>query len=120
MNNKIKLINTGKCNILAMMVPDGTTKFRVDHSYPLQTRILYFPEGKMGESLFVDGYWQIVGIDSELTEEQWRELMLRTKSFLSGVFPVFHYSGFETAKESGLSLLEANGITEPTLILKQL
>lgn len=111
MNNNIKLIDTGKCNILAVMVPGGT----------IGANITKLDDGDPDDYLYInyddsqfiklpEGEWQILGISTEVTEGQWRELMLRTKSFLSGVFPVFHYSGFETAKESGLSLLESNGI----------
>lgn len=122
MNNKIKQFSTGKTDILAVMVPEGAhgfelTKWNYQKQDYLGRFTLLYDSLKMETNLkkgdrphvqLPEGNWQIVGLSTEVTEGQWRELMLRTKSFLSGVFPVFHYSGFETAKESGLSLIEAN------------
>lgn len=117
--SKIKLIDTDKCKLLAVMVPEYGWDFRVDYGNRV---VLSFACINEPDAIKLpEGNWQILGLSTELTEEQWSEIVKYVglpwcayKDYRS------NSNWFSTAKESGLSLLEANQITEPTLILKQL
>lgn len=87
------------------MVPEGVNKFKV-YEYGYSSTHLLMED--LTDLVLPQGNWQLLGISTELTEEQWRDLVS---------FHIFAYKDykttaiykFKTAKESGLSLLEANG-----------
>lgn len=115
--DNIKLIQTGKCEILVLKVPEGASKFYIYEADWLQEEhSLHWrmPDNTDGELYFSDAQseYEILGISTELTEEQWR-----------GVLPIRKFRGFRglyyedykgirvflaSAKQSGISLLEAN------------
>lgn len=121
--SKIKIIETGKCKLLAVMVPEGATK----HLYiPKINTVAFFNEDSKGRvvtesvkfTFLSEGNWQLLGLSTELTEEQWRDVVEET-TFGNNIIPIFrNYNrplpqwtfACATAKESGLSLLEANQI----------
>lgn len=112
MNNKIKLINTGKCNILAMMVPEGAKAWI--NPYIKEYLHVGHIHGDAHSLPLPEGNWQILGISTELTEEEWTNLLpievTNIQGFICGDYIDYldRNNYYETAKESGLSLLEAN------------
>lgn len=104
MNNNIKLINTGKCNILAVMVPDGAWKFGITSG----DRNLHYKIGTIRHiQKLPEGNWQILGLSTGLTESQWREVIKRQSTFGNDYY-YYDIKAYKTAEESGISLLEAN------------
>lgn len=131
--SEIKIIDTGKCKLLAVMVPEGASVFKIVMKYKSTSRLPCFEdrlktlyltyEGKLGalhEIKLPQGNWQILGLSTEITEEQWYDLV----NSLPDPYSNSHHRNykdycrnysitrsqyiFNTAKESGLSLLEAN------------
>lgn len=130
--SEIKQIDTGKCRLLAVMVPEGAILMPAIYPHVITYRI-----GNSMSSVFLPENWhhvnwQILGLSDELTEEQWRRLVDGKLDFLDGFGSVMQYPDFTdkahcylTAKESGLSLLEANECfsvnpySDPGLTMKQ-
>ena len=97
----MKTVNTNKCKLLAVEVPEGVDAwFNEQYPHFLQ----YYPEGEtMYERIVLpEGSYTILGRANEITEEQAREIMKQNRNALSS----FH------------SLCEVHGISNE-LILKQ-
>lgn len=104
----IKHINTGIAELIAVKVPDGTYGFSTErrtgnrmHLTWLEERLLY-PKGSLeilDATELPKGDWSLLGIAHDLTEEVWESVLPKARMLY-----------FDTATESGLSLLEANEI----------
>lgn len=121
-----KLLNTGIADLLVVPdVPEGADNIEIVKGLylPLGTHFLewWLPDtngvvSDGGSVELPEGYkYTVLGRASELTEEQWEYLVSRVDDglFIQGAaFENYHddETFFETATESGHSLLEANGI----------
>lgn len=112
--DKIKLIDTGKCRIYAVWLPEMRTDVRLRFN-----RFLTYRQPFSSHIERLNEACEIVGISDRLTEEQWAEF------FDEKLIPTVDNLGnssvqIVSASKQGLSLLEASGITEKTLILRKL
>lgn len=127
MTNQIKTIQLSTGTWVLVEVPKEAINFRMGDI----THDLYYHNGiecfivlpKMSKST----RRAIIGKASELTEDQWKQIVETFPSYRWGVrrgiqrFKNYRVEApFETAKESGLSLLKSQGMEpETTVILKQ-
>jgi len=62
--------------LLAVKVPENSRNFGTDNSYQTRTRIMYWDTlNEWNSSFFVEGKHTLLGISTELTEEQCLEIM---------------------------------------------
>jgi len=70
------------------------------------------------------GNWRILGTANELTEEQWKEVV--EPSERSGMFKSYkehftnpYFFAYDTANESGASLLKLHKLENPLILIKE-
>jgi len=113
--SKIRVIDTGKRKLLAVMVPEIARDYEMRDDGKTISFGVYNPYSREYWSL-PQGNWQILGLSTELTDEQWiiivEPLWNGFKNYLLVNEPVGNYKRLvkETAKRSGESLLEANEV----------
>lgn len=106
-------------NILIVPVPEGSGCEQIKKDGTL----LVYSNAGQGHT-FIDlplGLWRIVGRAKELAEEQWHKIIGGQLKQMP--YPDFElvFNWFDTATESGMSLLRSHGIDPETnpLILKR-
>lgn len=102
---KTKEIKTSISTILVVDLPEGTEVVSTDSTY-----ISYNSKSLFGQIKAPEGRWQHLRQLTDITEEQWREIVDTSghpfyKDFTEGGF-----GAVCTASESGISLLKANGV----------
>lgn len=112
-----KQITTSKCTILAVKVPEDAKDLKIEHDTWITWRTNSFPH--FHDTRLPSRGWQILGIYSKeksLTEEQWKNFVdsnfywgnrLVYKNYMQTNFNEYK---FETTTESGLSLMQREGI----------
>lgn len=119
-----KQIQVGNKKLLALDMPEDAIRPVIEYSYLRYTLCKHYkPDQIEGTELFYlgDGDYEIIGFKNDITEEQWAEIVEKEP-----IYPYpFHvlssdvvlkdylkdeYNVLLTAKESGLSLLQANNI----------
>lgn len=123
-----KQIQVGNKKLLALDMPEDAIRPVIEYSYLRYTLCKYYkPDQIEGTELFFlgDGDYEIIGFKNDITEEQWKEIVPYIERVWGGSYydytkPVknkFLYVG--TAKESGLSLLQANNIDYSNCLIIQ-
>lgn len=114
--SEIKQINTGVAELLAILLPEGAYDFTVMYGSIFSYRI---SKKENRCQTLSPGNWTPLGIDTELTEEQCREVMplaenssrfqryMSNESFNSHIGYIDE--GCDTAKEAFASLMQSNG-----------
>lgn len=115
---KTKEITTRKATILVVYLPEGATGLIVnDGNIIVAIKYLAAMDIKIP-----DGNWQHLGQLSDITEEQWKDVVEDSKCFVTDEIGYIDYLNDDQlcplAKKSGLSLLKANGVLLENTITK--
>lgn len=103
-----KQIQVGSNKLLVLDMPVGAKDFKIfAHTWTLEPK--YMPD--LFRLLLPIGEYELVGLKDDITEEQWAEIVPcygieRYHNFKAPTQYVEYL--YKTAKESGLSLLQAN------------
>lgn len=108
-------IKTGKATLLVVEFPEGIKNINLLADKNTNHYRLYYDEGRMNLNGFIGnhgildfgvGNWHHIGTLDQMTEEVWKGIV--EENFVSIMMdPSYKY---QSATESGLSLLKANGI----------
>lgn len=130
--DNIKQIKTGVAELLAIVLPNVKLTYKVYRGFFVMGPDMNDVDGKIKKIQRGDtkGFWRLppgnwtpLGIDTELHELVCRELIFRilmpnTDVWFGYITEAKNVLVFSTAKEALASLMQANGINGPRLILK--
>lgn len=104
-----KQIQVGNKKLLALDIPEDINKAEI-----INGNIVY-SNGKSGRAImYHNPDLKVIGFKNDITEEQWAEIVEKIQLYHHIVYENYMNQSldatFKTAKESGLSLLQANNI----------